>query len=1022
MSATDSLTQVEVLGIAENIPDDYLPLYFENKRRSGGGPVESCIRKGSVALITFSDPCDAERVLSRPEHCVLNVKVQVRRPPPWDLKKVALCGLDPSTEQSVLEMYIENVSGQETFSIFYSADRTTVLVTFPEGLTEDELRSLITNVEQKKLKSRPITAERVHVCGDVLVENFSRTLTSELLEMYFENKRSGGGEVSSVTMLKNGSAAVVSFTDCNVTERVLSRSHSLQCCQLSVSPFYPGILGFPNNDAPDDKEMKVEESEEATGSPEQSCEKVLEVPEVGKLMFHANDDNSCGMEVGDVVEKTGGHIGGLMEVQMDELYTDVQQTTPQILSDNLASAVNGLSELNDRRALHSPDTTQDMYKEGSPDEALPSGSSAPRVDVKSTSAGEPSFNVQEREVLMEAAELLFLQRYHHELLAGMTDVTILPLDEKDVSGFKVSGDAFSCRTAVELLQHIVSTLASRTVTLEYPWVAPFLLESEGQRTLRDVEEYNQCIIDTSRISWKVLDCVYVDPWSFVNDGASTESSPDQPMVTEEASETEDPLLKARLEDIKAFASLLKNADSEKQDNDIPEKPPSLITIDSDDSDEDSDEDIYTEKAGKDTKEAKTDPKDEELDKVCQMSRMEYQDRELDEEAQMLLAIQRSMEVTKTESSEDEDLQKALELSLRQQEAEEMEESLQRALEMSFREQWGYGSSKAVLSPEMPSTSSEVLPELSSHCARVRVLAGDETNLVVACAALRKAVTSRQDVDSLEGIGDVQNLSEILEALEKKHKVKITTKEGQLEIKGFLDSPSKCRQDLCKIVEALQRKDQVQTDMMNLDVQRDVELIDVSEDSEEYNRIIPPFITTLEKRKLSTTVFKLQKVHNPLLYNQYQLKKQRMQMIDPNKPVERLLYHGTSEDSTKEICHGGFNRSFCGKNAALYGQGVYFAQEAELSMRDNYSPPNKEGKKFVFLARVLTGEYTVGKESMRTPPLMPDTEGKAPKRYDCLVNCQKDPMIFVIFNDTQAYPQYLITCSKCKDMGARVPPV
>lgn len=56
--------------------------------------------------------------------------------------------------------------------------------------------------------------------------------------------------------------------------------------------------------------------------------------------------------------------------------------------------------------------------------------------------------------------------------------------------------------------------------------------------------------------------------------------------------------------------------------------------------------------------------------------------------------------------------------------------------------------------------------------------------------------------------------------------------------------------------------------------------------------------------------------NRLLYNQYKLKKASVLQNATCPQVERTLYHGTSEDSVKEICVHGFNRSFCGKNGTL----------------------------------------------------------------------------------------------------------
>lgn len=60
-------------------------------------------------------------------------------------------------------------------------------------------------------------------------------------------------------------------------------------------------------------------------------------------------------------------------------------------------------------------------------------------------------------------------------------------------------------------------------------------------------------------------------------------------------------------------------------------------------------------------------------------------------------------------------------------------------------------------------------------------------------------------------------------------------------------------------------------------------------------------------------WQLEKVMHPLLYQQYQLKKAAMEKACGDRAVERILYHGTTEQSSHEIWQHGFNRSFSGKN-------------------------------------------------------------------------------------------------------------
>ena len=92
-------------------------------------------------------------------------------------------------------------------------------------------------------------------------------------------------------------------------------------------------------------------------------------------------------------------------------------------------------------------------------------------------------------------------------------------------------------------------------------------------------------------------------------------------------------------------------------------------------------------------------------------------------------------------------------------------------------------------------------------------------------------------------------------------------------------------------------------------------------------------------------------------------------------------------------------------ATVYGKGVYFASDASYSARDQYSPRDANNNKYIFLAKVLTGDFTVGNSNYVTPP---PRGGNSLTLFDSVVNDVNNPAIFVIFGDAQAYPDYLIT--------------
>ena len=75
-----------------------------------------------------------------------------------------------------------------------------------------------------------------------------------------------------------------------------------------------------------------------------------------------------------------------------------------------------------------------------------------------------------------------------------------------------------------------------------------------------------------------------------------------------------------------------------------------------------------------------------------------------------------------------------------------------------------------------------------------------------------------------------------------------------------------------------------------------------------------------------------------------------------------------------------------------------------SARPSYSPPDRHGVKYVFQCRVLTGQFAAGSPEMKEPPPRADA---AKFRYDSVTNDVANPAVFVVFKDSQSYPEYLV---------------
>jgi hypothetical protein len=59
---------------------------------------------------------------------------------------------------------------------------------------------------------------------------------------------------------------------------------------------------------------------------------------------------------------------------------------------------------------------------------------------------------------------------------------------------------------------------------------------------------------------------------------------------------------------------------------------------------------------------------------------------------------------------------------------------------------------------------------------------------------------------------------------------------------------------------------------------------------------------------------------------------------------------------------------------------------------------------MFRAKVLVGKFTQGSSDYRRPPEIP---GESHKLYDACVDSPIGPSIFVVFDRSQTYPEYLI---------------
>uniref|UniRef100_A0A1A8FCB1 TCDD-inducible poly(ADP-ribose) polymerase n=1 Tax=Nothobranchius korthausae TaxID=1143690 RepID=A0A1A8FCB1_9TELE len=182
-------------------------------------------------------------------------------------------------------------------------------------------------------------------------------------------------------------------------------------------------------------------------------------------------------------------------------------------------------------------------------------------------------------------------------------------------------------------------------------------------------------------------------------------------------------------------------------------------------------------------------------------------------------------------------------------------------------------------------------------------------------------------------------------------------------------------------------------------------VPVSREDRSYRTVYSLFHKTVSETKFR--IIKIQRVQNPFLWEKYKRKKEYMsrRMSEMDRLLsERHLFHGTSADVVDGICKHNFDPRVCGKHATMFGQGSYFARKAVYS--HNFSKRSPKGVHCMFLAKVLTGRFTVGNPSMRRPPPI-NPRDPSSDLFDSCVDNWVDPQIYVIFNDDQSYPYFII---------------
>ncbi|XP_053542958.1 protein mono-ADP-ribosyltransferase PARP9 isoform X2 [Ictalurus punctatus] len=150
-------------------------------------------------------------------------------------------------------------------------------------------------------------------------------------------------------------------------------------------------------------------------------------------------------------------------------------------------------------------------------------------------------------------------------------------------------------------------------------------------------------------------------------------------------------------------------------------------------------------------------------------------------------------------------------------------------------------------------------------------------------------------------------------------------------------------------------------------------------------------------KCNLRILKLEKIENYALKQLFSFNRKRIQAQPPR------LYQCVKAQFCNLICRVGFQREYAPPKEQKYGAGIYFTSEVDKA-RSLWADNGEEYIYFIE-AQVLTGKDKRGSAELIVPPPI---EKDPLVRYDSVTSGSG---IHIIFNGQQAYPTYLITCSR-----------
>ena len=175
---------------------------------------------------------------------------------------------------------------------------------------------------------------------------------------------------------------------------------------------------------------------------------------------------------------------------------------------------------------------------------------------------------------------------------------------------------------------------------------------------------------------------------------------------------------------------------------------------------------------------------------------------------------------------------------------------------------------------------------------------------------------------------------------------------------------------------------------------------VPPDCTEFNDVVKPFMNTLHQ---PCKIHWVKRLQNQILWKFYALCRYRVACRNKGDANEMKLFHGARmRENMDAISEFGFDMRVARDGSA--GIGIYFAVNSQYS-NSGYVLRNPDNSREIFVCRAAIGSTTKGKHGLKRPPPKTGKKAAAGDLFDSVHNGVN--VMYVVFDNSQAYPEYVI---------------